>query len=255
MKYLKQTLSIFKTRWQELILIIGLNQFALVTLNYIAGKMDSESTSLFLPMLFAVVVMIIASILLFGFLRTSLTAPLECHSPTDLLKTGKKFFWRVICLSLIFSGVIFLVSATLPHLLLDFINNTDLAQEFSVAAGRIIIIKPMIFTFACLYVLDCKFTESLLLFKKYDLGSANGALILYLLVTALVFLQPDIGNAKNFSNNALAQFITVSALSQILDIAITVIAIRFVAAEELGYDSLVQPEIEQTEETMEEEND
>jgi len=114
-------------------------------------------------------------------------------------------------------------------------------------AATIIIIKPLLFIFPSIIVLDCRISQSFKLLKQYKLLDAKELVILYLISMAAAFLWVFLPSI--YSATTILQFVLASAQSiiqQFIVLMIAVLSVRFVASRNLVYDDGSRPVDSQT---------
>jgi hypothetical protein len=248
----KKTLAILKARWPEVFLIVGFSTLGHGTSRLIMSS-DSDSTLKDIlgcsSVFFLFSLMIISMILEYGFLRTVHLEGPKKHTPEDLLKTGKHFFWRMVGASLII-GILFFILVGIFFLLLFLLNFTSIKTGFfesaksnpqlhnlSIVFARSILIKLSLFIAAIIIVLDCRVFESFNFLKKFKLSESKELVVLYFLSMALLFVWVLLKIPYN--PETILQYslrIGVNVIHHVLSLIIAVMAVRFVGSLNLVYD-------------------
>jgi hypothetical protein len=160
------TLHILRARWQEVLLIVGLQAasgFAFMQAMKSGGS-ETEAVEIlpFAALLF-VIFAVVAKMLAIGFARTSFTdGPLH-YEPWPLLKIGHHYFWRIVGFEL-FIGLI-TASVVVGLYMLTMIGGANpeamnkeqmsTAMLYCATGGILLMAKPMLFGPAAILVTDC----------------------------------------------------------------------------------------------------
>lgn len=160
-----KTFYILRTRWQEVLLIVGLQAasgFAFMETMQDGDKADTAAILPFAAFLF-VVFAVVAKMLALGFARTSFTdGPLH-YDPWPLLKIGHHYFWRIVGFELLVSLITAAVVVGLYMLtMLGGTNPETMSTEqtravmlYCAAGGILLMAKPMLLGPAAILVTDC----------------------------------------------------------------------------------------------------
>ena len=125
MTEIKKTLAILKARWPEVTLIMGLYALAVLSNNlFQAIRGDLARTFILLYMLFSLTVMVVLTILNFGFMRTVYLQGQERQKPIVLLRKGRDFFSRIFGFGLIYL-IPYFILAWLIFILIKYFTSTD----------------------------------------------------------------------------------------------------------------------------------
>ena len=248
MTEIKKTLAILKNRWPEVTLIIGLN-ILLALSNKLFPIENSGSASIFTLsfFIFTMALIVIWSILNFGFQRTVYLEADRQQQPMVLLKTGRRFFWRMFRLGLLWLPIYciliwltFLVTKPLTSVNTGFFETATLSPllyQFYFTAPSLILIKPLLLIPAIIIVLDCKVLEGFKYLKRYRLFDAMGLPILFLISIIFSFSWVLLPKAEEIKT--ILQYIPIIVhliTGQFLSLMIAVTAVRFVASLDLVYD-------------------
>ena len=249
MTEIKKTLAILKARWPEVTFIIGLNVLSLFSgklLLIVQTKTTPLNTLIVSGCRIAIVIIIV--LLTTGFQRTVYLEGPRKQSPITLLRVGKHFFWRMIGFGLIYIPVFgILVWLTFLTIKLFALIETGFWETAKVApfvyqlcftAAALILVKPLLLIFPLIIVLDCRISKSFKLLKQCKLLDARELIILFLISMAGTFLWiflPSIKSATTISQYVfiIAQFI----IQRFIGLMIAVMAVRFVASQNLVSDT------------------
>ena len=252
MTEIKKTLAILKARWPEVTLIVGLSILALLLNKLLRAAQPNltpkQSLLALIPLGFVLAVMIISTILNFGFQRTVYLEGKKQQQPMVLLKTGKHFFWRMVKLGLLLLPIYciliwltFLVTKQLASIETGYFETAQsfpLVYQFCFIGPSLILVKPLLLVPALVIVLDCQVLESFKYLKKYRLFDARGLLMLFLVGTIFSFswvLLPKLNEVATISHYMFTM--VRSIIGQFITLMVAVTAIRFVASLDLVYDS------------------
>jgi len=245
MSEIRNTLSVFKARCPEVILLIGLRILALLSSVQVQVPETARESKEGLPfVIFSVSVTVIATILMFGFLRTVyLEGKRQCE-PIVLLITGRRFFLRLLVFSLLLA-VVFIPLFVVTFLSLemfvfanpDFVNRSIWIHELSMVLPMIVLLKPVLLIPALIIVLDCGLIQSLNLLKICVISRENELLGLYILqiLLPLIWLFFNVP----FEPKTIPEYVLLIASSgfgYLVSLMIAVIAVRYVATVDLVYD-------------------
>ena len=248
MEETKKSIAILKARYPELCLIIGLNVFSFLFNKFIsAGENSSLQASMFNLLCF-LSLLILMQILTIGFQRSIYLHGQHQQPPMVLLKTGLRFFWRMVKLSLlwfpafcILAYSIYLITKNFTSTQTGFfeiVKESPLLFQFYLTMPALILIKFYIFIPVLIIVLDCQIAESFACLKNCRLSEAKELVILSIIyissgfVWALMPEPEEIGTITYHS--LLAAFVVVSTFIYLI---VVVTAIRFVASLKLAYNN------------------
>jgi len=268
MTEIKRTLAILKARWPEVTLIVGLYALAVLSNNlFRAARPDLTKTLILLRIpfsLFSLTLMVVSTILNYGFLRTVYLEGQKGQTPMALLKKGRSFFWRMIGFGLPFTIAYFILSWRI-FLIIKYFTSIEIGffetakvtpwlYQLCFIAPMLILIKVVLFIPALILVLDCGIFESFKFLRKCKLLDSRELVALFCLRMVLPFLWVFLRipyNPETASQYILRSVPTV--IGYVLWLIIAVIAVRFVASLDLVYDggqsslnsgNLVQPSTE-----------
>jgi hypothetical protein len=111
MAEIKKTLALLKCRWIEVTFIVGLYALAVLSNNlFRAVRGDLARTLILLYMVFSLTVMVVLTMVNFGFLRTVYLEGQKGQKPMVLLKKGRDFFSRMVGSGLIYVIAYFILA-------------------------------------------------------------------------------------------------------------------------------------------------
>jgi hypothetical protein len=244
----KEAFEIIKARWPEVVFIIALGVISL-SINlipivfHLTGKLGY--------MLLAIVPItsyIIFLIFITGFQRTVYLENGKRQSPLILLREGKHFFLRLVGLSLIYflAGVClqFLVYWAVRHAAPNFMETgrgISLINLLLSTFLSLILMKIILLMFPIIIVLDCGIFESFKILGRCRLKDARELVILFLVSLGLPFLWELLPYHQGVT--ILHYFIMILRViaSQFIDLMVVVMAVRYVAAQNLRYDNSLEP--------------
>ncbi len=188
MSEIRKTLAIFKVRWPEVALIIGISILAILS-NRLLSIVRSKSIriiGLIIPFVL-LTLSLTRTLLRCGFLRTVYLEGPKRQSPLFLLRIGIHFLWRMIVLSLIYSLPFILPFLIYYSLIYKHARNP---QEFTSSHFfwiftlypiflNLIFIKLILLIPALVFVLDCPALKSFKFLKFCKLSDARELVILY----------------------------------------------------------------------------
>lgn len=241
-----KSLSIVKARWPEVILIIGL--YSLADISYSLFNFEQPNVINMITLFFVFSLIIISTILNYGFLRTAHLEGSKKQMPIDLLKTGKHFFWRMVGFSLIYiipymtsAWIIFSIIKYFTPIDTGFLESSDsnpLIYNLCFVVTMLILIKITLYIPAFIFVLDCRVIESFNFLNKFKLSESKEIVILYFISTVMLLLEALLkipNNAETILQHILRTGINI--IQQLLWLIIAVMAVRFVGSLNLVYDS------------------
>jgi len=198
-------------------------------------------------LLFSLTLMVVSTILNYGFLRTVYLEDQKGQTPMALLKKGRYFFWRMVGFGLIYvvpclilSWLIFLIIKYFTSINTGFFETakvTPWLYQLCFTTPMLILIKVVLFIPALIFVLDCGVFESFKFLRKCKLLDSRGLVALFCLKIVLPFLWLFLRtpyNPETTSQYILRSVPTV--IDYVLWLTIAVTAVRFVGSLDLVYD-------------------
>jgi hypothetical protein len=233
------TLYILRSRWQEVLLIVGLQgagQFALMQVVQDANSTEAGKAEL-LPFaaLLTVTFWVVAKMLSIGFARTSFTDGPMHYDPWMLLKIGYHYFWRIIGIEL-FIGMLtvslivgFYIIAVMAGAQPEKMTKEQVSNimPYCLAGGLLLVAKPMLFGPASIMVTDCGVFGAFAWLSWLKLWTAKKLMVAYILWLA-VFVTP--GAIAQFYGQAFIENYAIMAafavMAGLLVLLIYVAAVR-----------------------------
>ncbi|MCK4752601.1 MAG: hypothetical protein KAS75_04080 [Planctomycetes bacterium] len=242
----KKTLQLLNTRYQEVALIIGLNVLAAIATKIVhTPEQRSIAPLAVLLLIFTVATAIISTILNYGFQRTTFLEGKKHQQPLVLLKTGSRFFWRMVKFGiLLVPAYIILVWLTflatkqfLPSdITFDEIRTQfPFAYQLCFAIPTIILIKPLTLMPAIIIVFNCRVLESWHTLKYCKLAQARELVTGFCIMATLGFLWTSLPEESQTSAKYVMAVIP-TFVNQLASLTVAILAIRFVASLNLVYD-------------------
>ena len=241
MNEIKKTLAILKARWPEVILIVGIQALAMFG-NTLLPKLAEVNSLLMLAIISCMLWLTLISVLLpVGFLRTVHLEGPKRQYPLDLLRIGKRFFWRIIRLGLLWLPV-YLLLAWMIFMVVKRPEVTDAgflktAETDPVvfcccfAVTRLILIKPVLLILPIIIVTDCRISTSFELLKRCKLADAEGPVALFVASASLTVLWAFLTSADSVSSIYPHIMTILMSLTQIfVNLMVAVAAVRFVGS-------------------------
>jgi hypothetical protein len=244
MTEIRKTLEILKARWPEVMLIIALD---------VSSFSINMSQTIFHPIgqLFRILITlvfisftIIIFMLIIGFQRTVYLEDRKRQSPLVLLREGKHFVLPLVGLGLIYT----LALACLQILVLWVINHAapsfmearwgaSLVYQLPSTSVGLILMKPVLLIFPLIIVLDCSILQSFKMLGRCRLRDARELVILFLISLGLPFLWTFLPSLHGMTISHYLLTASHIIPGQFIDLMIAVMAIRFVASQNLIYDN------------------
>jgi hypothetical protein len=248
MTEIRKTLEILKARWPEVLFIIALEvlpqpiYMTQIIFHPIGNLLHILITLVYISFT------IIIFMLIFGFQRTVYTENQKRQSPLVLLREGKHFVLRLVGLGLIYTLALaclqMLVFWTINHTAPDFMDTRwgiSLLYRLPSTSVSLILMKQILLIFPLIIVLDCDIFTSFKILGRCRLRDARELVILFLISLGLPFLwellPPQHGATISY------YFLTVLHIIvwRFIALMMAVMAIRFVAAQNLIYDNGSKP--------------
>ena len=243
----KEAFEILKARWWEIVLIIALDVLSFsismsrIILHPTGPLLNTLITLASLP--FA----IITFLLIIGFQRTVYLEDRKRQSPLVLLREGKHFILPLAGLGVIYSLALallqILVFWTIRHVTFintDFIDTAWAIRLYSTSLS-LILMKPILLIFPLIIVLDCSILKSFKMLGRCRLRDARELVILFLISLGLTYLWGFLPSASTQPISCYFLMAVYTIVGQFIDLMMAVMAIRFVAAQNLIYDNGSKP--------------
>ena len=191
---------------------------------------------------------IITFLLIIGFQRTVYLEGRKRQSPLVLLRKGKHFFLPLAALGIIYGLALaclqIIVLWAIKHAAPDFMDTrwgTSLLYQLPSTSVSLILMKPVLLIFPLIIVLDCSILQSFKMLGRCRLRNAKELVILFLISLGLPFLWALLPSPHGMTISHY--FLTAAHIIPGLFIALmlAVMAIRFVASQNLIYDNGSKP--------------
>lgn len=201
-------IEIIKRRWPEATLVIifhaGLITIADRVMTFTAPVENSAGAAApgyppvgldFVLVAGTMAFWIVWQLLYIGFLATSFINPAEPREPMELLRIGKRFFWRMLRFQLVFGCAYmvimlfiasFLMKTAQPDGTMDDVPLWIMAISSFTAFA--VIVKPLVFIPAVMIVRDKMVTETFMSLGQFPLARAIELLKLFFSCFAVIFL-------------------------------------------------------------------
>ncbi len=245
MTEIKKTLAILKARRSEVTLLVGLNVLFILS-NKLMFTTETKPAPLqhLISYIFVLLMGIILTILTIGFQRTVYLEGDRQQSPMVLLKTGKRFFWRMFGLGLVWLPVYFILAwltfSVIKGSGADFIQSAQsfpLLYQFCFTVPTLILLKPLLLLPVIIIVWDCKVIESFKHLKNYRIFDAKELLLLFLILTICNFAWTLLPNPDEVKTILPFLLIMVTyLLIYFISLMVVVTAVRFAASVDLASD-------------------
>lgn len=243
----KETLEILKARWPEVVFLIALDVLSF-SINMSQTMLHLIGTPLqILTTLVYISFTIIIFMFIIGFQRTIYTENRKRQSPLVLLREGKHFVLRLVGLGLIYTLALaclqILVLWAIKYAASDFMDTRwgSLVYQLPSTSVGLILMKPILLIFPLIIVLDCEMFTSFKMLGRCRLRDARELVILFLISLGLPFLWALLPSQHGMTISHYFLTILLIITGRFIDLMIAVMAIRFVAAQNLTYDDSSRP--------------
>jgi hypothetical protein len=181
--------DILKSRWQEAIMVAGLQACCMILLQDLRHIQDDPSAfgRLFMMGVGMAAFVIISQMLFWGFVRTALVGGVQSVGLMELLKTGKGYFWKMLFFQLmlfpVFVLIILAVTSGVQMVLYGHVKQDDVSEWLNMVgatAASLILIKPVYFVPAQIVRKDCGIMEAV-----RNLGQTRLLKMRYFLIMAV----------------------------------------------------------------------
>ena len=182
----------------------------------------------------------ISTILQLGLLRSIFTGGTQQCEPIELLRTGKRFFWRMVRFELIYAAVLAMLMAMLILLLGSvFLSKAQISNPpgwvmpASIFAGCLILAKPWLLIPAIFVAGDTNLAEAFRLHKRYSLVGQTALIGMFVLLTAaragllnIELIGPDSSEVLKYSYLGTCAIVISTVI-----FAVNLVALKFVAGD------------------------
>ena len=244
MKEIREAISILRARWPEAVILVSLYALmgAVPSLVRRAAP-DPRKTAALGSLL--LILLIIATVLKYGFLRTVHVDGRQRQTITTLYYAGRKFFSRIVGYGLIYSICYFVLNwlafLAIKHLasietgFLGTMKSMPTLFLLSILVPLVVLMKIQLLVPATILVRDCGLIESFKSLRKRKLLDSKALVALFCLSLVLTVIW---GLARvRLAPDGIALYVASSIYAvgtQVLWIIIAVTAVRFVGALELA---------------------
>jgi hypothetical protein len=250
MTEIRKTLEILKARWPEVMLIIALDVLSFY-INISRQILISHQTG---PLFHTLITLapfpfiIIIFMLIIGFQRTVYLEDRKRQSLLVLLREGKHFVLPLVGLGLIYTLALaclqILVLWAIKHAAPDFMDTrwgTSLLYQLPSTSVRLILMKPILLIFPLIIVLDCSILKSFKMLGRCRLRDARELIILFLISLGLPFLWTFLPSSHGMTISYYLLPTSHIIVGRFIALMMAVMAIRFVASQNLIYDNGSKP--------------
>jgi len=181
-----KTFEIIKTRWQEVVLIVGLGLLGSISHSQVFADAGNYKDINVMAIILPIVFVIFFTLFKLGFLRTAYLNNNESQTPVELLKAGKNFFWRIFAFNIFFAAACLLI-VTIFFAMFGYLTEKPWLSNLFFVMAIVILVKPFLFLPAIIIITDCKFTQSFRFLKRLKLATPGELLLLFVIFLALTF--------------------------------------------------------------------
>jgi hypothetical protein len=244
----KETLAILKARWREVVFIIALDVVShFINMTQIVFHPAGSLLRILITLMF-ISFSIIIFMFIIGFQRTVYLEDRKQQSIIDLLREGKHFILRLIGLALIYTLALaylqLLVLWAVKHVAPDFMEIrwvASLVYQLPTTSVSLILMKLVLLIFPLIIVLDCGIFEGFKMLGRCRLRNARELVILFLVSLGLSILWAFLPSRHGMTISHYSLTVLQIVTGRFIALMIAVMAIRFVAAQNLIYDSGLEP--------------
>ena len=193
---------------------------------------------------FPLIIVLIQTTLRSGFLRTVYLESQKRQSLLVLLRMGIHFLWRMIVLGVLYKIPLLTLISLSAYLVgklvasggIGIARNLPLINPLLTSAVNIILMKLILLTPALVIVLDCRVFESFKFLKKCRLRDTKELIMLFCLQIVLGVLWSFLRTTYGVTTLWHIFEIGASTITHFISLTITIMAVRFVASQNLVYD-------------------
>jgi hypothetical protein len=251
MTEVKKTLAILKSRWPEVVLIIVIYFLSMLSSPLITELRPKLIKTLSLVISFlSLLFLLIQTLLRCGFLRTIYLEGPKRQSPFTLLRIGMHFLWRMFVLYLIYILPFFLSLLIFSKSVGKYISSDKVSSSHTIywfstlypVFVNSVLIKLILLIPALIIVLDCAIFDSFGFIRQYKLLNAKELVLLYFVNIAIGLLESIFsfyywGTTCSTTQSQYTLIFIFSLITSFISLMIAVMAVRFVASQNLVYDS------------------
>ncbi len=243
------TFVILKKRWPEVALIVALALFGSLGLRMLQPDTETKPTAADAVILLGTLLFYVSQIMLqLGFVRTAYTEADKAQEPAVLLKTGSRFFLRLVLFGMVYAGmylllgfVIFLILHETGFIEAKFLEATAWTRNLCFAVSSLILVKLILLPPALIIVRNCGLVAAIMSIGKFRLFSAREPLVLYVVLQVVTYFAAVLAPVDNSqASGHLFYTTTFSLASALITLAVSLSTVRFIALYE-PYDKINIP--------------
>lgn len=223
-----KTFEIIKKRWQEVALIVGLGLLGSIANFQIFKSPQSYKDINVFGFLVPIILTVFFTLFELGFLRTAHLSNHNVQTPIELLKIGKRFFWRIFAFNFLFSAACLLITMIL-FTIIGYSTEQPWLNNLLFVAVIAILAKPFLLIPAIIIVTDCKFVQSFQFLKKTKITGSVELLLLFVIFLVLTFSAYFLPDKSDTINERLYVYKAVFFATLVfLKLAMKLSAVRLV---------------------------
>jgi len=232
---LKKAMIIFKYRWPEVVMLVGLQVILSIAMQ-LTSQLDHQSSPA-LAFFFSLVVLASAVVFLMlqlGFFRTAHTSSRQARSPTELLKTGKPFFWRMFAFGFLLAlGYVALTRFFYEMLLWSTGTEEAWFDAFALGLTTLLLMKFLLFIPAIIVVRNCRLFDALRKLRTYSVTQIKPIVGLYMLNLALGLINSLLfGRTEAVEPGLLSPQILFNTFMFLVALLFITATVKFVGSED-----------------------
>jgi len=231
------TFVILKKRWPEVALIVALALFGSIGLELLGpGNYAEPSAAGAIILIGTLLFYIVQIILQLGFVRTACLEGDKAQEPMELLKAGRRFFWRMVLFGMVYAGmylllgfVIFLTAHKIGIIEAKLLEATAWSRNLCFAISSLILVKFILLPPALIIVRDCGLVAAVMSFRQFRLFSAREPLVLFVVLQVITYFAAVLAPVgESEASRAYAYTVTFSLTSALVALAVSLSTVRFV---------------------------
>jgi hypothetical protein len=239
-----KTFEILKRRWPETALIVGLALFGSVGLELMGPSSYAEPSAAGVVILIGTIIFYVVQMMLhLGFVRTAYLEGDRPQEPMVLLRTGRRFFWRLFLFSMMYAGmylalgfVIFNIIKAAGFIKVGFMEAEIWSRNLCFVVSSLILVKFILLPPALIIVRDCGLIASIRAIRQFKILSAREPLVLFAALQAVTYFAAILAPIdKTETSGYYVYTIIFSLLSALITLAISVSTVRFAAMSQPQY--------------------
>ncbi len=237
MDEIKETLSILKARWFEVVLIIGLVTLPVPLMRLLLTVYPPKAAWMIFAnrgiMLLHICILLFVLLISGGFLRTVYLEDKKRQRVFGLIKAGKHFFSRLFRFGILFTAAVMIPLIGLCMITQARVSDANFQANltFVIRIARpiinLILIKPILLIPAIIIVLDCELFKSFGLMRQIRLLDAKPLVTVFLVQLVLWLFFPSLPQGSLWQYPVT---ILYNILLNGLLLAAGIMAVRFVGS-------------------------